>query len=423
MPSLIVKKSSLDEFEFDIIKKDKNSNARVGLIKTPHGDVNTPVFMPVGTQATVKTLSSEDLKGIGAELILGNTYHLYLRPGHKLVEKAGGLHKFMSWDRPILTDSGGFQVFSLNSLTKTTEEGVTFQSHLDGSYHLFTPEKVIEIQRALGADIIMALDEPVSYPSTIEQADRANKLTLNWAQRCKHSHKELENEGSKHKQALFGIIQGSSYPELRRISAETLIELDFPGYAIGGLSVGEPKTATFEMTDLCVSYIPEEKPRYLMGVGTPEDMIEAISRGIDMFDCVLPTRNARNASLFTRFGKLIIKNSEYIDDFSPVDPECGCSTCRNYSRAYLRHLFNTGEVSALRLATIHSLYFYMDLMKTVRDAILQDRFTQWKRQFLKRYQVNDKDEQNNIENNQTGEGKWRGSKRQKGSQNGGVGQV
>ena len=369
------------------------------MIKTPHGEVNTPVFMPVGTQASVKTLSSEDLKEIEAEIILGNTYHLYLRPGHQLVEKAGGLHKFMSWDRPILTDSGGFQVFSLNSLTKITEEGVRFRSHLDGSYHLFTPEKVVEIQRALGADIIMVRDEPVSYPSTFEQADRANKLTLNWAERCKQAHNKLEDKGFKHRQALFGIIQGSTYPELRKNSAEALMKLDFPGYAIGGLSLGEPKTTTFEMVDLCVSYIPEEKPRYLMGVGTPEDMMEAVCRGIDMFDCVLPTRNARNASLFTRFGKLVIKNSEYVDDFSPVDPECGCLTCRNYSRAYLRHLFNTGEVSVLRLATIHSLYFYMDLMRMAKEAILTDSFLEWRKDFLKKYQCNQKEEGDNVGNN------------------------
>jgi queuine tRNA-ribosyltransferase len=389
----------LDNFEFRIVKKDENSNARVGVIKTPHGEVNTPVFMPVGTQASVKTLSSEDLKEIRAEMILGNTYHLYLRPGHQLVEKAGGLHRFMSWDRPILTDSGGFQVFSLNSLTKTSEEGVRFQSHLDGSYHLFTPEKVVEIQHALGADIIMALDEPVLYPCSLEQAARANNLTLNWAERCKETHNELKDKGFKHRQALFGIIQGSTYPELRKNSASSLLKLDFPGYAIGGLSLGEPKSTTFEMVDLCVSYIPDEKPRYLMGVGTPEDMVEAICRGIDMFDCVLPTRNARNASLFTRFGKLIIKNSEYADDFSPIDPECGCSVCRNYSRAYLRHLFNTGEVSALRLATIHSLYFYMDLMKMAKEAILENRFLEWKAEFLKKYQSNEKDEGNNIGNN------------------------
>ncbi len=389
----------MDNFEFRIIKKDKNSNARVGVIKTPHGEVSTPIFMPVGTQASVKTLSSEDLKEIRAEMILGNTYHLYLRPGHQLVEKAGGLHKFMSWDRPILTDSGGFQVFSLNSLTKTSEEGVRFQSHLDGSYHLFTPEKVIEVQHALGADIIMVLDEPVLYPCSLEQAERANKLTLNWAERCRQAHKELEDKDFKHTQALFGIIQGSTYPELRKNSAEALVKLDFPGYAIGGLSLGEPKSTTFEMVDLCVSYIPEEKPRYLMGVGTPKDMVEAICLGIDMFDCVLPTRNARNASLFTRFGKLIIKNSEYADDFSPIDPECGCSVCRNYSRAYLRHLFNTGEISALRLATIHSLYFYMDLMRMAKEAILSGNFLEWKNDFLKKYQSNQKEERNNVGNN------------------------
>ncbi len=393
----------MGDFEFKIIKKDKNSKARVGVIKTPHGEVNTPVFMPVGTQASVKTLCSEDLKQIGAELILGNTYHLYLRPGHQLVEKAGGLHKFMGWDRPILTDSGGFQVFSLNSLTKTSEEGVRFQSHLDGSYHLFTPEKVIEIQHALGGDIIMTLDEPVLYPCSPEQADRANKLTLNWAKRCKQAHEEWKDRGFKHKQTLFGIIQGSTYPELRKRSAEALVEMDFSGYAIGGLSLGEPKITTFEMVNICVSYIPKEKPRYLMGVGTPEDMVEAIFCGIDMFDCVLPTRNARNASLFTRFGKLIIKNAEYAFDFSPIDPQCGCSTCKNYSRAYLRHLFNAGEVSALRLATIHSLHFYMDLMRMARDAILKDEFFEWKNDFLKKYQSNQEEKLTNNRNNQAGE--------------------
>ena len=389
----------MNDFEFEVVKKDTKSSARAGVIKTPHGEVTTPIFMPVGTQASVKTLSSEDLKEIGAEIILGNTYHLYLRPGHQLIQKAGGLHKFMSWDRPILTDSGGFQVFSLNTLTKTTEEGVRFQSHLDGSYHLFTPEKVVEIQHALGADVIMVLDEPVSYPATFEQADRANKLTLNWAERSIRAHKQLEDKESKQGQALFGIIQGSTYAEARKTSAEALVKMDFPGYAIGGLSLGEPKTTTFEMVELCVSHIPEEKPRYLMGVGTPEDMVEAIARGIDMFDCVLPTRNARNASLFTRFGKLIIKNSGYAEDFSPVDPECRCSTCKNYSRAYLRHLFNTGEVSALRLATIHSLSFYMDLMRMAKDAILQNCFSEWRIEFLSKYRSNEAKEKGSKENN------------------------
>lgn len=381
----------MNDFEFSIIKKDKNCNARVGVIKTTHGEVNTPVFMPVGTQASVKALSSEDLKEIGAEMILGNTYHLYLRPGHQLIEKAGGLHKFMSWDKPILTDSGGFQVFSLNSLVKTSEEGVRFQSHLDGSYHLFTPEKVMEIEHALGADIIMCLDEPAFYPCSFEQAEKANKLTLNWAKRCKEAHEEIKNKGGKQGQALFGIIQGGTYPELRKQSAEALVEMDFPGYAVGGLSLGEPKSNTMEMVELSVSYISEDKPRYLMGVGTPEDIVDSIQQGIDMFDCVLPTRNARNASLFTRYGKLIIKNSEHADDFTPVDQECNCSTCRNYSRAYLRHLFNTGEISALRLATIHSLHFYMELTKKAREAILSDNFLEWKKSFLEKYQTNEKE--------------------------------
>jgi queuine tRNA-ribosyltransferase len=388
----------LEDFQFTVVKKDRKSNGRVGVIKTPHGEVNTPVFMPVGTQASVKTLSNEDLKEIGAEIILGNTYHLYLRPGHELIKRAGGLHKFMSWDRPILTDSGGFQVFSLNSLTKITEEGVRFQSHLDGSYHMFTPERVMEIEHALGADIIMALDEPVLYPCSKEQADRANRRTLSWAERCLIAHNELRDKESKRPPALFGIIQGGTYPELRRMSAEVLLRFDFPGYAIGGLSLGEPKSATWEMVKLCTDIVPQEKPRYLMGVGTPEDMLEAISLGVDMFDCVLPTRNARNASLFTRFGKLIIKNSQYAEDFSPVDQECGCSTCRNYTRAYLRHLFNTGEISALRLATVHSLHFYMDLMKWAREAILEDRFREWKEEFLTRYQTNQLSEENEEEN-------------------------
>jgi queuine tRNA-ribosyltransferase len=376
----------LENFEFGLVKKDKHCDARVGVIKTPHGEVNIPVFMPVGTQASVKTLSSEDLKEIGAELILGNTYHLYLRPGHQLIEKAGGLHKFMSWERPILTDSGGFQVFSLNSLTKTTEEGVRFQSHLDGSYHLFTPEKVMEVQQALGADIIMTLDQPVSYPCSFEQAKRANDLTSLWAERCQAFFEKLTSENpSKRKPALFGIIQGSTYPDLRKESAKYLVDLNFPGYAIGGLSLGEPKVTTKEMMETSISYLPEDKPRYLMGVGTPEDIVESVYRGVDMFDCVLPTRNARNGSLFTRWGKMIIKNSEYADDFSPVDSECGCLTCRNYTRAYLRHLFHTGEITALRLATIHSLYFYMDLMRKMREAILSDKFLEWREKFLSEY--------------------------------------
>lgn len=381
----------LADFEFRIIKKDRNCEARVGLIKTPHGEVNTPVFMPVGTQATVKTLSSEDLKEIGAELILGNTYHLYLRPGHQLIEKAGGLHKFMSWENSILTDSGGFQVFSLNSLTKTTEEGVRFQSHLDGSYHLFTPEKVIQIQHALGADIVMTLDEPAVYPCSFEQAKRANDLTNLWAERCKTEFEKLVSEKpNKHKQALFGIIQGSAYPDLRKESAKYLVNLDFSGYAVGGLSLGEPKVTTNEMVEISLSYVPQDKPRYLMGVGTPEDIIDSVFRGVDMFDCVLPTRNARNGSLFTRFGKMIIKNSEYASDFSPVDSECGCSTCRNYTRAYLRHLFHTGEITALRLATIHSLYFYTDLMRKMREAILSDNFLEWRQKFLSEYCTEEK---------------------------------
>jgi queuine tRNA-ribosyltransferase len=382
----------LENFDFRLIKKDKNCEARAGVMRTPHGEVNTPTFMPVGTQASVKTLSSEDLHHIGAELILGNTYHLYLRPGHRLIEEAGGLHRFMSWEKPILTDSGGFQVFSLNSLTKTTEEGVRFQSHLDGSYHLFTPEKVIEIQHALGADVIMTLDEPVLYPSSLEEAKRASDLTKLWAERCKGEFERMNSENpNKRGQALFGIIQGSTYPDLRKESAKYLMDLNFSGYAIGGLSLGEPKVTTHEMIEISLSFVPDDKPRYLMGVGTPEDLIESVYRGIDMFDCVLPTRNARNGSLFTRFGKMVIKNSEYASDFTPVDSECGCSTCRNYTRAYLRHLFHTGEITAMRLATIHSLYFYVDLMRKMREAILSGDFLELRKKFLSEYQGDEND--------------------------------
>ncbi len=303
------------DFKFELLKECKRTGARAGILHTPHGDIETPIFMPVGTQATVKTMSPEELKEIGAQIILSNTYHLYLRPGHELVKKAGGLHQFMNWDKPILTDSGGFQVFSLGDLRTITDEGVLFRSHLDGSKHLFTPEKVMEIENALGADIIMAFDECSPYPSTFQEAERAVKRTTDWAKRCKESH---NNEN----QALFGIIQGNVYKELRERSAKEIIDLDFPGYGIGGLSVGESAEIMYEVLDYTTPLMPKHKPRYLMGVGAPENIVEGIKRGVDMFDCVLPTRIARNGTVMTSFGKLVVKNAAYKDDFSPLDPEC-----------------------------------------------------------------------------------------------------
>jgi queuine tRNA-ribosyltransferase len=372
----------LNSFDFKIIKKDEKSSARVGLLNTPHGQVNTPVFMPVGTQASIKTLCTKEMEDLGAELILGNTYHLYLRPGHKLIEKADGLHKFISWQKPILTDSGGYQVFSLNPLAKVSQEGVSFKSYLDGSSHQFTPEKVIEIQHSLDADIIMPLDECVPYPSSYPFTRRATEYTMDWAKRSKFEHEKNEK---KEKQTLFGIIQGGIYPNLRELCSEFMIDLDFPGFALGGLSVGEPNEMRWELVESTLGYLPKEKPRYLMGVGTPEDIVEAVLRGVDMFDCVLPTRNARNGTVFTRKGKMIIKAARYAEDFAPIDEKCGCLACQNYSRAYIRHLFQSGEIAGLRLATIHSLYFYLSLMKEIRGAILQGTFVDWRKKFLEEY--------------------------------------
>ncbi len=338
----------------------------MGTMRTPHGSVATPAFMPVGTQATVKSLSPEDLEAVHATVILCNTYHLYLRPGHKVIERLGGLHTFMNWSHPLLTDSGGFQIFSLNSLVKVSRDGVEFQSHLDGSRHFLTPEKAIEIQEALGADIIMCLDECTSYPATYETVDHSLQITLEWARRCKEAHEGFE-------QALFGIVQGGMYSDLRARSAEALIQIGFDGYAIGGLSVGEDKETMFRVVAHTAPLLPEDRPRYLMGVGLVEDISEAIRQGVDMFDCVLPTRNARNGALFTRFGKIIIKNAKYADDPLPVDPDCSCYTCRNYSRAYLRHLFLAEEILALRLNTIHNLHYYLDFMRAIRQALAEDR--------------------------------------------------
>jgi len=367
-----------DEFKFEIIKTDSATRARVGKLTTPHGVINTPHFMPVGTQATVKTLSSEDLHALDAEIILSNTYHLYLRPGHEIIRAAGGLHSFMNWPGPILTDSGGFQVFSLAELNKVTEDGVHFQSHIDGSRHFFTPELCMEVQNALGADIIMAFDECLPYPVEHEHAQSSLRLTLSWAERCKNAH-------TNRKQALFGIVQGATFRDLRIECARALVEMDFPGYAVGGLSVGETPQTMYEIIDYTVDELPAEKPRYLMGCGPPIDIFEAVERGIDLFDCVMPTRNARNASLMTSQGVVIVKNAGYAADFSPVDPECECPTCRNYTRAYLRHLFKAGEISAMRLATLHNVHFMLTLLVQIREAILTGQYSEFKKLFLRKY--------------------------------------
>ena len=338
--------------------------------------------MPVGTQGAVKAIEQRELQDLGARIILGNTYHLYLRPGTNLIERAGGLHRFINWNSPILTDSGGYQVFSLSDLRGIHPDGVEFKSHLDGSRHNFTPEKVVDIQRSLGSDIMMVLDECAPFPCTEEYSRESNEMTLRWAERCKVRF-EQTNPLYNVDQALFGIVQGSIYPNIRERSACRLSEIGFDGYAVGGLSVGEPTGQMYDMVDVCTAILPWDKPRYLMGVGTPENILEAIERGIDMFDCVMPTRNARNAVVFTSRGKLNMRNADRADDFSSVDPDCACYGCRNFTRAYIRHLFKAGEILALQLATIHNLTFYLWLVRTAREAILEDRFATWKSGFLK----------------------------------------
>ena len=364
---------------YELLHTCKQTGARRGVIHTPHGDIQTPVFMPVGTQATVKSVTPEELKDkIGAQIILANTYHLYLRPGQDLVKEAGGLHKFMNWDKPILTDSGGFQVFSLSGLRKITEEGVKFCSHLDGSKHLFTPEKVMEIEEALGADIIMAFDECCPYPSDYKYTEASMYRTTRWAERCKNSH-TTPNQG------LFGIIQGGFYKDLRKISADDLIAMDFPGYAIGGISVGEPKEEFLDILRYTTPLMPENKPRYLMGVGTPDYLIEAVLAGIDMCDCVLPTRLARHGTALTSKGKIVIRNATYEKDWSKLDEECDCYTCRNYTRAYIRHLVKTNEILGIRLISLHNLRFLTRLMEQVRDAIEQDNLLGFREEFYSKY--------------------------------------
>ncbi len=377
----------LDAIKFELIKKctktgtgsRAGTGARAGIIHTPHGSFETPVFMPVGTQGTVKGMTPEELKRIEASIILSNTYHLYMRPGSEIIREAGGLHAFMGWDRPILTDSGGFQVFSLSSLREIKNEGVTFKSHIDGSTHFISPEKAITVQNELGSDIIMAFDECSPYPCPYEQAAAAAARTTRWAERCRIAH---TNTG---KQSLFGIVQGSTYSDLRLKSARELTAIGFPGYAIGGLSVGEPADEMYRILDETLPELPEDKPRYLMGAGSPDYLIEGVSRGVDMFDCVLPTRLGRNGTVLTSHGRIIIRDASYARDFAPIDEECDCYACRNFTRAYIRHLIKSGEVLGIRLTTWHNIRFLINLMKNVRAAIMEDRLESFRDEFFKSY--------------------------------------
>lgn len=361
--------------QFEIIKKDNSSHARLGKLYTPHGVIDTPVFMPVGTQGTVKTFTPNELEEIGTGIILSNAYHLYLRPGIGVIKKAGGLHKFINWNKPILTDSGGYQIFSLARFRKITDNGIEFQSHIDGSAHFFTPEKVMEIQHVLGSDIIMPLDECTPYPCDYDYACNSIELTIKWLTKSIKIHHEKE-------QSLFGIAQGSIFPDLRKQFVERLTELDLPGYAIGGLSVGEPVDLMHEIISLSVPKLPEEKPRYLMGSGNPCDIIRSIEQGVDMFDCVLPTRNARTGTAFTSHGRLVIRNADYKEDFSPLDSGCNCYACKNYSRAYIRHLLNAEEILGLRLVSYHNAYFFIKLLEYIRKAITLGRLQEIKKEIL-----------------------------------------
>jgi len=372
---------------FDLITTDPNTQARRGKITTAHGEISTPVFMPVGTAGTVKAITQQELKALGAEIILGNTYHLYLRPGHQLIHELGGLHRFISWDRPMLTDSGGFQVFSHSELRRISEDGVAFRSHLDGSPHFLSPEKAVEIQQALGADIIMAFDECTPYPADFLVARDSMERTLRWADRCKRAFDSGTRKWHAHPQWLFGIGQGSIYPELRHECLNRLIDLEFPGYAIGGLSVGEPKPVMLSVVEESARRMPANKPRYLMGVGTPLDLVECIALGVDMFDCVMPTRHARNGWLFTSSGHIVIKNARFARDDKPVDEACPCGVCRNYSRAYLRHLFLSNEILSAMLNTYHNLYFYLDTLRQIRDAIASHRFLNYIMEFKAKQEI------------------------------------
>ncbi len=378
---------------FELLKTDTRTKARRGKLNTPHGEIQTPIFMPVGTAATVKAMRPEQLEELGAQIILSNTYHLYLRPGHEIVREAGGLHKFMNWSKPILTDSGGFQVFSLGAMRKISEEGVSFRSHIDGSKHMISPEKSIEIQHSLGSDIMMAFDECAPYPADRDYVRNSLQRTTRWLERCKNYHEEFcernggetQSPGEGVNQSLFGIMQGGMYTDLRRESAERIVEMDLPGYSIGGLSVGEPKELMYEVMDECVDFLPKQKPRYLMGVGSPDCLFEGVERGIDMFDCVLPTRIARHGMAMTSQGRVNIKNAKFERDFSPLDPNCDCYTCRNYSRAYLRHLFKCDEILSSMLMTNHNLHFLVNTMTEIRKSIDEDRFTEYKKEFFDAY--------------------------------------
>jgi queuine tRNA-ribosyltransferase len=373
---------------YELIKTCKQTGARLGKLHTPHGTVDTPIFMPVGTQATVKTMSPDELYEIGAGVILSNTYHLWLRPGHDIVQEAGGLHQFMNWKNSILTDSGGFQVFSLSDLREIEEEGVYFRNHLNGDKMFLSPEKSIEIQNALGADIIMAFDECPPYPATFEYMKQSVERTSRWAERCLKAHKNVNKQG------LFGIVQGGEYEELRKQSARDLVSLDFPGYAIGGLSVGEPKEVMNRMLEYTTPLLPADKPRYLMGVGSPDSLIDGVIRGIDMFDCVLPTRIARNGTCMTSEGRLVIRNAKYARDFRPIDENCDCKVCRTYTRAYIRHLIKANETFGFRLTTYHNLYFLLNLMRQIREAILNDNLLTFREEFFERYGFNRPDAKN-----------------------------
>ncbi|PIQ88876.1 MAG: tRNA guanosine(34) transglycosylase Tgt [Candidatus Omnitrophica bacterium CG11_big_fil_rev_8_21_14_0_20_42_13] len=369
---------------FTLIHKDKNSRARLGRLVTVRGDIDTPIFMPVATQGTVKALSNRDLRECKAEIILANAYHLYLRPGLEIIKNAGGLHKFMAWDKPILTDSGGYQVFSLARLRKVKDIGVEFQSHIDGSRHFLTPENVIDTQCILGSDILMPLDECLHYPCIKDEAQTAMKRTIQWAKRSKEAlgRWQQANHGS---QLLFGIVQGATYPDLRKSCVEQLAEMSFSGYSIGGISVGEPQDLMYNIVQSTCEYLPENFPRYLMGVGTPQDIISAVDFGVDMFDCVVPTRYGRNGTAFTSRGKIVVRNASFTNDLAPLDEECSCFVCREYSRSYIRHLLNAGEILGSAAVSYHNTYFYLEFMHKIRQAIKQDDFTGFKKNFLDRY--------------------------------------
>ena len=373
---------------YTLLHKDSSSKARLGRLKTAHGEIDTPVFMPVGTQGSVKALSNGELNDCGAEIILGNAYHLFLRPGLDIIKKAGGLHKFMGWQKPILTDSGGYQVFSLAVLRKINENGVEFSSHIDGSKHFITPEDVIDIQRTLGSDIMMMFDECVHYPAARDYVEQSLALTMKWAKRSKEhfvSQPDRQTGKPANRQLLFGIVQGGTYLDLRKKAVEQLLEIGFDGYAIGGVSVGEPNELIHEISAYTASILPEDKARYLMGMGTPVDILEAISEGIDMFDCVVPTRNGRNGQAFTWKGELQLRNAAYKEDFTPIDSNCGCMACRNYTRAYIRHLFNTEELLGLRLVSLHNIHFYVKLIELSRGAIKDGKFGSFRKEFAKNY--------------------------------------